>query len=109
MTHTIEWRYDADTKATMQVIRNYVDSRSADDGPVKITTWSFAVPTMNYYRDLYSLDQMQPVQRDEIIPGADFIYCFIKDADSLKAGLDYQIIKTNELSNTILLKRTTLN
>lgn len=109
LTHTKEWRYDADTKATMQVIRDYIDSRSADNEPVKITTWSFAVPTMNYYRDLYSLDQMQAVQREEIIPGADFIYCFTEDADSLKGGLDYQVIKTNELSNTILLRRTTRN
>lgn len=62
LTHTLEWRYDADNE---RVLRDLAGLREARDGPATVNlgaSWLLE-PSLNFYRRTWSLSWLAPITR----------------------------------------------
>ncbi len=98
-THYAEWRFDASTKKIVGLIRD----RQENMGGAKVrvgATWPLE-PSVNFYRKLYKLDWMEPLDRKG--PDRDAGYYILLEEDRAlirKRGLF--VLYSDKLSGTAL-------
>jgi len=77
LSYSLNWRYDADTPQMLKDLEN-ISRRDGRSKSVCGVVWYFE-PTVNFYRQLYGLTWLQPVDRSW--PDKDYDYHYITGAD----------------------------
>jgi hypothetical protein len=100
-----EWRYDENTRAVVNEIKKQESINVGNQHKITISNeWIFE-PSLNYFREFYSLDYLNPSTRNALTRDADYIYCTFEEKDRLKLNEDFIILKQFDDNQTILLKR----
>jgi hypothetical protein len=74
-----EWEYDTETKRVMKEIIADHEKYDTDKKNIKIgISWVFE-PTMNFYRQTWKLDWLQPLDRNRLHVDDDYVYMFNPD------------------------------
>ncbi len=69
----LDWEYDAGTKQMMEVLIKHHHEQGTS-GQIRIgNTWYFE-PTINFYKNLYQLDWLQPADREQPVITDDYCY-----------------------------------
>ena len=99
----MEWTYDMETKKIMKEIiaRHEKDEPGKNNIKVGIN-WLFE-PSMNYYREIWKLDWLQPLDRNGLNEADQYVYILNTDSAQI-IRKKYQVIFSSEKINTILLK-----
>jgi hypothetical protein len=99
INHYAEWRFDRSTKHMVQLIRER--QRSGPRPKIRVgVMWLFA-PTLNFYRDRYSLTWMEPVTRDGPDGSYDY-YVLLLDDSSLVAKRGLTVLYTDPGADALL-------
>jgi hypothetical protein len=79
------WQFDMPIKQVARLIEE--DSRSAPAGSVRVSATWFHVPALEYYRRVYRIAALQPIERHEHtqLDGFDYYVLNVKDDDDLKS------------------------
>jgi len=105
LKYSKDWKQDAYTKDIMKII---IESHNKDiykSKKISISNTWFFEPSMNYYRDLYSMDYINSANRNGIDSSTDFIYCIMEEKEKLKAEDHYSIIREYKDAESILMKK----
>lgn len=100
-THSLSWKYDAETKAMI----GDLTERHASNSESKVTlgvSWVFE-PSVNYYRVTRRLSWLAPVTREGLLGGFDYYYYLDyrhDDRDALK-GKPLVTLKTYPLTGAV--------
>ncbi len=80
------WQFDMPMKQVARLIEK--DSHGAPDGSVSISATWFHVPALEYYRRVYRIAALQPIERHQHtqLQGFDYYVLNVKDDDDLKAA-----------------------
>lgn len=101
LTHTLIWRYDADTKAAMlELEKRFAGSA----GTVRIGNTWLLEPSINYYRVVRHLDWLSPATREGVLAGAnDILFGLSYELTDLRPL--YSLVREYTDSGTQLLLR----
>ncbi|MHC1706967.1 MAG: hypothetical protein AB9842_05535 [Bacteroidales bacterium] len=98
-----EWGYDSETKNMVHTLSGIYAKEKDQQARIKIgVNWVFE-PTINFYRETLKLDWLLPADRQGLTPQDDYYYVFKDDLKDLDPS-SYVIIKTYDVSSTLLLK-----
>ena len=101
----IEWKQDAHTKDVMRRIRDAHQENPQNAPAVSISnTWVFE-PAINYYRDLYEMDYLNPADRLGVNESTEYIYCSAEERGKLSPKNPYHVVSEYEDTQTVLLKK----
>lgn len=106
LSHTLTWRYDADTyKALSTLQQDYAPRYISDANPAKVAaSWNLE-PVLNYYRITRNFYWLDPIERDDMHSATyDYYFCFRQDMPNLACD-DRQIamVRHFDLAKTLLL------
>ncbi|MGZ4054456.1 MAG: glycosyltransferase family 39 protein [Bacteroidia bacterium] len=99
-----EWTYDMETKNAVKEL--VADQKNTDTKhPIKLgVNWLFE-PTANFYRQIWHINNLLPIDRQTIKSNCDYYYIFKSDLDTMNLNLkNYKIIFSSERTNSILIK-----
>jgi hypothetical protein len=97
VSHYGQWRYDAGTKKIVNLIRRHAEGR--DKVRVGIS-WSLE-PSMNFYRRMYGLTWMEPLNRHGPAGSFDY-YVLLPPETSLADKLGLSVLYRDALSEAVL-------
>ena len=99
--HTLQWAYDADTKAAILDIQRYVNAHGVDRKYKVGNNWVFE-PTLNFYRRTLSYDWMQAANRNDLTASDnDLVFCYEEDLKDYP--YPYNVVRRYPLTNTVLV------
>lgn len=100
ISHTIFWKYDANTKSVLEIL----DSKIADKNKkYKLGTFWLYEPTLNFYRKTKNHAWLIPVKRENGLAEADYYYLATENLGLLE-GRCTKLIHYFEDTNTHLLE-----
>jgi len=106
LKYTKEWKYDANTKNVMKMIAEQHEKDNSKNRKISVSsTWIF-IPSIDYYRDLYSMDYLTPTDRNGITKNSDFVYCTKEEKEKLFADGGYSIVEDFKDTESFLLSRS---
>ena len=97
-----EWAYDANTKKAMQVLAS--QHHRSDSTNIGVS-WELE-PTCNFYRTIWKLDWLNPIQRYGLKNNSDFYYVFVSSitCHEITNRKTYTCISYFEDTKSLLLK-----
>jgi len=98
-----EWGYDSNTKDAMLTIQEYSSNFSSNEKLKLGVNWQFE-PTLNFYRNILNLDNIETIDRDGI-DSNDHFYYILESEMPLLRGIKVEKLKSYKDSKTVLLKR----
>ena len=96
------WRYDAGTRAAMEIIRDR--QRAQPDQPVRIGATWLLEPALNYYRTRFGLEASPPISRQGPEGYYDF-YLLLPPDHRLVKYYSLKVVRSDDLAETILAMR----
>jgi hypothetical protein len=109
LKYTTEWKYDAYTKEVMVIIDENHKAGIHKSEKISISNnWLFK-PSLNFYRDLFSMNYINIEELDGINKNPDYIYCFIEEKEKIVTNQIYTIIKEYKDIGTVLMKKSNSN
>jgi len=109
LKYTIDWKQDSYTKDIMKIIIENHKKDIYKSGKISISNTWFFESSINYYRDLYSMDYINSANRLGIDKSTDFIYCTMEEKGMLIAEEHYSILSEYKDTETILMKKSNCN
>jgi hypothetical protein len=103
--YTLEWGDNADIKNVIKEIDLQYRNRRYKNEKISISNSWFFEPSINYYREVYSMKYLEPANRNDIDKNADFIYCTKQDRDELNLNNGYSFFNYNT-SGTVLIEKS---
>lgn len=98
-----DWTYDSETKNAIKKIIYYHDKYEPEKNNVKLgINWIFE-PTLNFYREIWDLKWLLPLDRNYLTPDDNYRYIFQSDIDTLQPN-NQEVIFSSEKSKTHLIK-----
>ena len=99
-----DWTYDADTKSAMRALVQDYEQQPDKEAPISLgVSWIFE-PTMNYYRQLWKLNWLEPVDREAPALKDDYIYVIRFEYQPTDL-IEEQVIFTSAIADAMLVKR----
>jgi hypothetical protein len=98
LTHSRDWRYDADSKLVMQFLRQ--EHENNKDKKISLgISWLFE-PTTNFYRYIWNMDYVYPTNRSG--PLGNYNYYYIEQRADLPELKDKKVLFRTPVSNAVL-------
>jgi hypothetical protein len=107
LTHVEEWDFDSNTKNASGKIRDICQEKNNCKREFTIAnSWQFT-HTLNYYKNIYSVNNLEKATINKINLFSDFMYLYAKD--TVYINNSYSIIERFPDSKSILLRRNEIN
>lgn len=100
---TKEWISDCNTKNVMQIIS---EQHTCNKNLSLSCNWMFE-PSVNYYRNLYSMDYIIPVEKTGVDKNSDFNYCTYDESKSFINNNYFYVVENYTETGSVLIKKST--
>jgi len=98
LTHTLDWRYDADTRA---MLADLAALRKPRKEPLVLGITWYLEPTINFYRETRRLDWLAGATREGLRPGADAYFAVPEDETMLR-GVGEIVVRRYPITGNLL-------